>query len=117
MREIKFRALDDGKMIYSHNNMINNSNFQNKWFFDVIREDAIIMQYTGLKDKNGVLYCQDDVVRYKGKNYRLLKGAYAFELLGFYESSQDVPHDFFGENAYIQGEVIGNIYQNPELLK
>lgn len=78
--------------------------------------DVILMQYTGLKDKNGKLYCQNDLVRYKGKIYRLIKGTYTFELVGFYESYQDNPNDFFSEQAYLLGEIVGDFYTNPELL-
>jgi hypothetical protein len=57
---IKFRAFDDGKMIYSHNNMENDDFYQLSWFFKAIREDAIIMQFTGLLDKNGVEIYEHD---------------------------------------------------------
>jgi len=75
------------------------------------------LQFTGLKDKNGVTYCQNDIVRYKNNNYRLMKGSYKFELLGFNESSQDDPSDFFSEKAYLESDIIGNIYENPKLLE
>ncbi|MCW3109909.1 MAG: hypothetical protein JWQ09_4415 [Segetibacter sp.] len=43
-RDIKFRALDDGKIIY-HDQvqpMLINNNDHLHWFFKIIREDAII---------------------------------------------------------------------------
>ena len=48
MITIKFRAFDDGKMIYPTGALS-----KLKRFINVIREDAIIMQFTGLHDKNG----------------------------------------------------------------
>ena len=78
--------------------------------------NAILQQFTDLKDSNGKTYCQDDIVLYEGKNYRLIRGAYKFELVGFYSSSQDEPSDFFSEGAYTLAEIVGNIYETPELL-
>lgn len=75
------------------------------------------MQYMDLSDKNNKRYCQDDLVKY-GKNiYRLVKGSYKFELVGFYDSYQENPHDFFSEGAYCDGEIVGNIYENVDLLQ
>lgn len=78
--------------------------------------DLILMQYTGLYDLNGKQYCQDDLVKWNGNIYRLIHGTYAFELYGFYYQMQDDPWDYFSEGAYLEGEIIGNIYANPELL-
>ncbi|MCC9016948.1 YopX family protein [Flavobacterium lipolyticum] len=75
-----------------------------------------LMQFLGLKDKNGKTYCQDDIVKYRGKFYRLSKGNYMFLLAGFNESGQDNPSDFFSEDAFLHGEIVGNIYEHPELL-
>lgn len=79
-------------------------------------EDLILMQYTGLYDVNGNQYCQDDLVKWNDNIYRLIRGTYAFELYGFYRQRQDEPYDYFSEGAYLEGEIIGNIYANPELL-
>lgn len=79
-------------------------------------EDVILMQYTGLYDLNGKQYCQDDLVKWNSNIYRLIHGTYAFELYGFYYQMQDDPWDYFSEGAYLEGEIIGNIYADPELL-
>lgn len=79
-------------------------------------DDIELMQYTGLFDVNGNQYCQDDLVKWNGEVYRLMLGTYGFELDGFYYQKQYDPYDFFSEGAYLEGEVIGNIYENPELL-
>lgn len=79
-------------------------------------EDVILMQYTGLYDVNGNRYCQDDLVKWNSSIYRLIRGTYAFKLYGFYYQMQDDPWDYFSEGAYLEGEIIGNIYANPELL-
>lgn len=74
-------------------------------------DNVKLMQYMDLKDKNGRIYCQDDLVLYKGKIYRLIKGTYMFELSGFFETSQDIQGDFFSEGAYQDGEIVSNIYE------
>ena len=78
--------------------------------------DVILMQSTRLKDRNGVVYSQDDLVKWERKIYRLILGTHKFELVGFYEPYQDEPTDFFSEGAYLIAEIVGNIHENPELL-
>lgn len=121
MNKPKFRAWDKERgMMKCHGlfqgctiAQLYNDDYQNYMRF---LDEIILMQYTGLKDKNGNQYCQDDLVRYQGKIYRLIKGSYAFELVGFNESYQDNPSDFFSEGAYLTAEIVGNLYENPELL-
>lgn len=58
-REIKFRAFDDGHMI----TMPLDTNFGISRFFGIIRDDAVIMQFTGLRDKHGKEIYENDIVR------------------------------------------------------
>ena len=121
MREIKFRAFDDGKMLYSHNNITNSSKFQNKWFFEKIREDAIVMQYTGLKDKEGREIYEGDIIAHpefyetpemshNPKKYVVVKFKdCAFRIYDVILSDEEKDN-----NDYFY--VAGNIYENPELL-
>lgn len=121
MREIKFRAWHkaDEKMyeVYGFT--------QNKWFlkgkqFPMPNGAVVIMQYTDLKDKNGKkIYEGDLLTDYGGApplyvEYSEKHGAYCF--VDKFDSSGTVyytPPMIYYEHM----EVIGNIYENPELLK
>ena len=87
-----------------------------------------IMQSTGLKDKNGVEIFEGDIV--VGQQHLTTDSSTPFEIKGlvryskrntmFYLDEKSFGHDKFmhllGSSIY-QYEVIGNIYENPELLE
>ena len=81
-------------------------------------EDVIFTQPTGLKDKNGNEIFEGDIVDYKGRK-AVVKwhGSYASFIYRFVdELNKRVSewHPLF--LAYYHFEVIGNIYENKELL-
>jgi uncharacterized phage protein (TIGR01671 family) len=80
-----------------------------------------LLQYTGLKDKNGVEICEGDIISivhpHKGRTYM---GTIVYENNQFTASNFNFPHhdnpnDPFESLEYMK--VIGNIYDNPELLE
>lgn len=91
-------------------------------------EDVELMQSTGLKDKNGVEIFEGDIV--VGQQHLTTDSSTPFEIKGlvryskrntmFYLDEKSFGHDKFmhslGSSIY-QYEVIGNIYENPELLE
>lgn len=122
MREIKFRVWDkenkemvsvttidfnEGKITevntetYCWSNNFENSNLH------LIE----LMQYTSLKDKNGKEIYEGDIINNEGtrQKYEVIfhKGCFCINrsVLGYH---------IFNENKV---EVIGNIYENPELIK
>lgn len=90
-----------------------------------------LMQCTGKKDKNSKLIYEGDIVRLTGKNkvtfeylvkYRLSEYRYVLEYAnGKFKGCK--ARDFSKEYAQVKNlyeggyEVIGNIYENPELLE
>lgn len=109
MREIKFRTWD--KYRGERGLMLTNHNFKSIARFGLAdNENLIWMQYTGLKDKNGKEIYEGDVNQDGG-------------LLFWHSDSCSFCWDYPEiEMMEIDGtekewcEVIGNIYENPELL-
>ena len=91
-------------------------------FDEVPASDFILMQSTGLKDKNGKEIFESDIVKYKaGCNTVTEEVVYDKNFAGFGVKDADAVIIFtFGELAEEIGlsslEVVGNIYQNSELL-
>ena len=78
-----------------------------------------LMQSTGLKDKNGKKIFEGDIVDYKGRK-AVIKwhSSYASFIYRFVDELKERVsewHPLF--LAYYHFEVIGNIYENPELLE
>ena len=128
MREIKFRAWDkaENKMIH-YEPLIFGENYKdilarpntetNRHYVDdypYANSDMVLMQYTGLKDKNGVEIYEGDIV----------KAWLDFGPGGEEQRTYEVLISPFGANLedwtfreFRLPEIIGNIHQNPELLE
>lgn len=98
--------------------------------FIPFKEGIIIMQYTGLKDKNGKEIYEGDIVKMAADNFddektghEIVFGNYCIgkDDWGVENISQGFVVQFNDNSGYwgIPKEiiVIGNIYENPELLK
>jgi uncharacterized phage protein (TIGR01671 family) len=133
MREIKFRVYDTlSKQILS----IVSLDFKKQKWSGVRSEGELwhgffpevhLMQYTGLKDKNGREIYESDIVEYYYCKSDCMKPNYEKNAHEIKTSEVIFDYGMFGvEGCAInlshvgirkQIEVIGNIYENPELLK
>nr|DAG23798.1 MAG TPA: YopX protein [Caudoviricetes sp.] len=99
-------------------------------------ENIILMQSTGLRDKNGKEIFEGDVLEIQGIKMIVKLGSYNYietsksgnhtlgvmcDCLGFYVECLNVaaPDKIspFEPETLKTGEIIGNIYENPELLE
>lgn len=159
MRKIKFRAWDkeEGKMIYTNNwsgtysfDFDNDASLKccsNNPYCDTFGDEHDdwkvmdnIMQYTGLKDKNGKEIYEGDVLQCHGNSNDLVKVVYGdfgvfdvesldtvdmvigwhYEVVQTDAISRTDPFcrpmpltDYYVDRC--EHEVIGNIYENPEI--
>ena len=128
----KFRAYDSGSLshMYQPDEVMvcdgkiwiqDEDSEANEW---IVNNDLNLMQSTGLKDKNGKEIFEGDIIRY-GTNVAEIK---RHPTLGFY-TVVDGRERFFGDEMSIDDfeevaeevsktfEIIGNIYENPEILE
>ena len=117
-REIKFRAwLENSKRMVEvcniafHNKEITYQEDLCGDFYSEKTDSFILMQYTGLKDTKDVEIYEGDIVEYYDKLYEI-----KWMFSGFYLHD---PKGGFIELAECDEccEVVGNIYENPELLE
>lgn len=132
MREIKFRAWDlkDRKMYYCVSVWDNYCS----WDADSFKseDEAIIMQYAGIRDKNNKEIYEGDIVTLRRIAYpkhplqheeteKHLLVKWSFDGFVLYdERGRNIRYHSlrpFRKEAEMSLEVIGNIYENPELLK
>ena len=133
--KLKFRAWDklNNEMYVVEQINLNRGEFESIGYgITFLRgaDEVILMQSTGLKDKNGKEIFEGDVVsRNSGMPSVVEFGKWIYEEdfgykiknIGFYLNSSYDDDEFFQamdyEDIRKNYEVIGNIYENPELLE
>ncbi|WP_058222324.1 YopX family protein, partial [Lactococcus lactis] len=86
-------------------------------------EDVEFMQSTGIKDKNGVEIYEGDVINYRNSFRNPMTGSGSlsinrdFKIIFKDGEFKAKGFDIRLKNILSYSEVIGNIYENPELLE
>jgi len=130
MREIKFRGWNNKIQFMSKPFRFGQVLNFNDQIIKSLSQDEIVMQFTGLQDKKGVDIYEGDVLEYKndlGRHHLAKifykKGGLCFNIHqdDFYKNSEEIYFyescaDMQSKGWIVQFEVIGNIYETPELL-
>ena len=87
-------------------------------------DEIILMQSTGLKDKNGKEIFEGDAIAIEVDDTETPINARVFQnskigvlMFHVFEDNEDVPMVELLEDNSVAFEIIGNIYENPELLE
>jgi len=123
MREIKFRAWDKVEKYLSKPFQLEDIDNGEIEEGTILLSECELMQYTGLKDKNGKEIYEGDIYKdyYAGK---CKPKEEKFGKITIWEGEPTIKvFRDIRNSSYFKGvdlryyEVIGNIYENPELLK
>jgi uncharacterized phage protein (TIGR01671 family) len=126
MREIRFRAWDkEIEGMYECGTILDILKRQEEmsdrnW---LLCTDHVIMQYTGLCDKNGKEICEGDIVSFKPNSIEFPEEICIYEVVwfeqncGFLFKINNDRYEVLDAGYQDRLAVIGNIYENPELLK
>ncbi len=121
MREIKFKIWDKkfGHFVDADDTRLNpaNGNICGKLSNGHV-PDWVILQYTGLKDKNNIDLYYGDIIDHNGDRYVIdwVAPEFVLTFLGHPVESHHMWIDF-DEETSCHFECIGNIHETPELLK
>lgn len=121
MRQIKFRAWDESQKYMAKQGTTDLENIQS-FFFHF--GGCQLMQFTGLFDKNGVEIYEGDIISFKrgignwsGKFITTSHLVCWDESVARFSLGKEPESIKFRRHPRYEYEVLGNMYENPELLQ
>lgn len=128
MREIKFRAWNNQYKKMSYDPDMLGAKTVCEYFEYALDRGFYLMQYTGLKDKNGKEIYEGDIIRFfspqfaRGQEWGIGRIYYSEKQAAFELDSVELGNkcmDCAGlkQDEIVKFEVLGNIYENPELIR
>ena len=88
--------------------------------FPISVDESTVGQYTGLKDKNGTMIFEGDIVgfdEFPGSHHRIYFDVDNARWTDERIEDGDTCTDYYGFDFVRDSTVIGNIHDNPELIK
>ena len=123
MRTIKFRAWDTKNKKWIDDFLIQDDGSVCRYgMFETLDSinNVVLMQFTGLHDKNGKEIWEGDILEHNNSLYpKGFKGWASKSVVRWNSKTASFDMGRYGEEeagGSILTEVIGNIYENPELL-
>ena len=123
MREIKFRAWDkeNEKMMKVSSLSLENKEIavkENRTYHFFRMQNLELMQYTGLKDKNGKEIYEGDILFFRDENMKYIvvwqDAAFIIKSIEIRKYSEKM---CWLDDTEICCEIVGNIYENKKLLE
>ena len=114
MREIEFRAWNDEKLTMVHAILFENESSR------IIDERGFdLMQFTGLRDKDGVKIFEGDIVQIGKTSRHMLKVEFINAYVGGWVLTHEDPSKWLslGAREVYELTVVGSIHENPGLLQ
>jgi len=112
-REIKFRAWD--KKAKKYHQVFPKWKISSDGIFECLGdENIVIQQSTGLKDKNGKEIYEGDIIKTDEFGDEIAEVWFSEQGMWIFGNKEKQKGEVFLDKSHY--EVIGNIYENPELL-